>query len=731
MAVSIREFTVDINQPVSTVDLGSIGAGDRLGTRLSIHLFDGKQPLSLTSTQVVANVLRSDRNTVPMTGSVSGNTVTVNLEEAAMAVVGPVAFSVTCVNGDVKTTVLFGSYYVKKTTTDQIVDPGRKIPDITDLLQQIQRMEAASAAAESVVATFDSKYADVKADIEHLEDFSKTLGYGWKVAETNDFSKGMWQGGNWRTDGNYGKFLSTGAGHLVDLDELTVSVSAPVMTNLKLSIGIFGYNDEWLGSPTALNYIDISNGAYTIDPSIIKGYYSGAQKIAVMLSVYNGSTFENIPTGLTIAVRVMAGEDIVLRIDDIDNRLEKLERGDETVLVSNDEYVYGAYLNAAGYRTDGNYGMCKTHHNMIPVQNIRLIIDANDSYTYKYSIAYYDESRNFLQLPISNVDITDNVLDLTAAQIYARRSDVYFVRITVSILVNGSFVKVPETTKIRIISTSNGGYERFFVVDKDGNGDYTTINDAVAAIASSESKRCTIYVMPGVYKESVEIRGGKYISIIGANQNDCIIEAHSGQYIDAPIWTDGNFTIENLTLKMLVDEAPADWTPGTSQTDRKTMLPGYALHVDTGNNMAVDPQFGHKIGTVRNVVMYSEAFPACGTGLHTNQKLLFDNCTFIRNTTNQAYKQGGYDGAFLNHASTQSVTDNQQLEMRNCVCVCNYGASATLSYKQPGNENVTITMIGNTFWSDETNSPNVALVKNNAKLHGMSHGNNDNNLNAN
>ncbi|GLJ52724.1 hypothetical protein SUGI_1122600 [Cryptomeria japonica] len=61
-------------------------------------------------------------------------------------------------------------------------------------------------------------------------------------------------------------------------------------------------------------------------------------------------------------------------------------------------------------------------------------------------------------------------------------------------------------------------------VAKNGSGNYTTITDAINAVANKSSSRTVIYVMAGVYEEYVRVGKNKYnIMIIGDGKNATVI----------------------------------------------------------------------------------------------------------------------------------------------------------------------------------------------------------------
>lgn len=63
-----------------------------------------------------------------------------------------------------------------------------------------------------------------------------------------------------------------------------------------------------------------------------------------------------------------------------------------------------------------------------------------------------------------------------------------------------------------------------FVVDPDGNGDYTTIQDVINAVTSNNSNRTLIFVRNGSYNEKVNIPATKInVSLIGESRDGVVI----------------------------------------------------------------------------------------------------------------------------------------------------------------------------------------------------------------
>jgi len=99
------------------------------------------------------------------------------------------------------------------------------------------------------------------------------------------------------------------------------------------------------------------------------------------------------------------------------------------------------------------------------------------------------------------------------------------------------------------------------VVDKNGNGDFTTIQEAVNAAKAYPSERITIFIKNGVYYEKVKIHSwNPYISLIGESREKTIITyddyfnkiniGRNSTFYTYTVLVEGNdFIAKNLTIQ--------------------------------------------------------------------------------------------------------------------------------------------------------------------------------------
>lgn len=150
-------YKIDISQPLYPTPIQQmLICQDKNANRLTFELYDGDNPYS-PGGSCAGYAVRSDGQTVPMTGTVSANVLSIVLPEEAYAIEGPLNIVVKSVAGNARTSVFFGMGTVLIGQTGTIVNPGDVIPDITELMAAIDQMEQATAAAEAA-ATKSVRY---------------------------------------------------------------------------------------------------------------------------------------------------------------------------------------------------------------------------------------------------------------------------------------------------------------------------------------------------------------------------------------------------------------------------------------------------------------------------------------------------------------------------------------------------------------------------------------------
>lgn len=125
---------------------------DNEAHKVQVAVKDGGRAADLTGCSCIGYFLRADGETVAISGSglagIDGSTAWVVLPVSCYAVPGRGGLIIRLIKGDVRSTVLTMECSVYQSTTGQIIDPGHVVPDLDELLAQIERMEEATEAAE-------------------------------------------------------------------------------------------------------------------------------------------------------------------------------------------------------------------------------------------------------------------------------------------------------------------------------------------------------------------------------------------------------------------------------------------------------------------------------------------------------------------------------------------------------------------------------------------------------
>lgn len=179
MAVIETWFNQDLKEPVKVRYLdGNVFSADNAGNLIGVNLFSDGQPASLSGS-VVANVVRSDGATVPVSGTLSGNTATVVLNQSCYAVPGPISIVIKITASGAVTTVCAVVANVYQSSTDSVVDPGTIIPSIEDLIDAIEAAVETIPADYSYINEILKKYVDMNIlNPSSISDASQRYGSG-------------------------------------------------------------------------------------------------------------------------------------------------------------------------------------------------------------------------------------------------------------------------------------------------------------------------------------------------------------------------------------------------------------------------------------------------------------------------------------------------------------------------------------------------------------------------
>ena len=164
------EFTrkIDVDAEILMTPIRTLYAsGDKNAHTFELSIYRNKEPLKIDGAGVIGYFLRADGYTVPVSGTASGNVAKVTLAESCYTVVGQFNLIIKVTVGSERKAVFWGNGYVTRSQTDSVIDPGKTIPSLDELLAQIAAVEAATKAANTAASTANTaaSNADKKASI--------------------------------------------------------------------------------------------------------------------------------------------------------------------------------------------------------------------------------------------------------------------------------------------------------------------------------------------------------------------------------------------------------------------------------------------------------------------------------------------------------------------------------------------------------------------------------------
>ena len=209
---------------------------------------------------------------------------------------------------------------------------------------------------------------------------------------------------------------------------------------------------------------------------------------------------------------------------------------------------------------------------------------------------------------------------------------------------NFSMKVLIETNKVKI--NNNNSY---VTVDKNGNGDYTSIQEAI-----NNYNGIPIFVRNGIYEEGRLECSDKDITIIGENKYKTVIVNYGGVYGNDCLYA-SNGIFSNMSFISQIKEGV---TPEIGQQNG-----AYAVHVDSNNQAN---------GTIifNDCIMISDFNAPFGSGLRKDNTIELNNCDLISRQYNrgQDFANGGMGALFVhnNHTGTGDNCPNQIIRLNNC-----------------------------------------------------------------
>ncbi len=137
-------------------------SGDKAAHIFNINVLDGGKAYDLTGGSAAGYLIRSDEVSVPLTGTIDGNTVSVTLPQACYSSPGHFTLAIRVTTDEEISTIFYGDGSVVRSSSDSVIDPDDIIPSLDELLAQIETMTKATAEAKT--ATTNTKTATTKAN---------------------------------------------------------------------------------------------------------------------------------------------------------------------------------------------------------------------------------------------------------------------------------------------------------------------------------------------------------------------------------------------------------------------------------------------------------------------------------------------------------------------------------------------------------------------------------------
>ena len=249
-----------------------------------------------------------------------------------------------------------------------------------------------------------------------------------------------------------------------------------------------------------------------------------------------------------------------------------------------------------------------------------------------------------------------------------------------------------------------------YYVDKNGNGDFTKIQDAINMIPSGGVG--TVYIADGEYEEALEC-WGKTVHLIGTSKKDCILFNYNDDYSIPPLEI-GRGSVQNMTIKSINN------TENTNTT-------AYAIHIEDNNLYNGNLQ-------IINCRVESGHNYAIGMGLRGGCDVEFNNCELIGKKI--------YGGLFFHDAINPEYKGKQNITIKNCIISSQDGGflmriqsqnvnGSTINMefinniiKTPVNPNYQGIYFSNDKTHESTTNPTDFNILTNFNLSPMSYGNN-------
>lgn len=157
MNLGVFKRKIDVDAEIQMTPLKSLYAsGDKDAHIFELSICRGAEEVDLSGASAQGYFIRADGYTVPITGTISGNIVTLTLSEGCYYIVGNFNLIIKVSTAENRKSVFWGNGYVVRSMTDAIVDEENVIPSLDELLAQIAAAESAAKAANQAASAANS-----------------------------------------------------------------------------------------------------------------------------------------------------------------------------------------------------------------------------------------------------------------------------------------------------------------------------------------------------------------------------------------------------------------------------------------------------------------------------------------------------------------------------------------------------------------------------------------------
>ena len=151
----------DLMKPAQVQVLrGVMFSQDNQGDLVGVHVYDNGQPAQLSGT-VLGYIVKDNGDTVTITGTLQENRAWIVLPANAYDVVGMIHIAIQLKANDTQTSPILTlgmcAVYVQRTQTGNIITPEYRILDVAAILDMIDDVDAATAAANAAAGNANTK----------------------------------------------------------------------------------------------------------------------------------------------------------------------------------------------------------------------------------------------------------------------------------------------------------------------------------------------------------------------------------------------------------------------------------------------------------------------------------------------------------------------------------------------------------------------------------------------